>query len=363
MNAIASESFDSSFSVQDSDTFYLNQELTENFTKESNSEELSMYFKDFGLNNSLARSDVLVEKSNSLLFRYEGGGVIVYDSHAHKSGEIYEAGSQQTRVIPTSIQREIETASENDKSQYKKLSFLSPKKFLSSEYTLVAPTKNVLIFDSKFESGNLGKAIKLSENEYNLYLDFDFNTSGHTQWFYFSVKTYMPRHKVTLNIVNLLKYDSLYNDGMKPLVYSKKLCELTGIDWHRAGENISYYRNNITRNDSAKKECYFSLSFSYEFLYEDDTVFFAHCFPYTYTDLQNFLTKSQENSDILRVDTLCQTLAGNNCYILTITSSANTYTPWEFEYEKLTRSAAWRKIQRNRNVKFRQSKSEEREWA
>ena len=46
---------------------------------------------------------------------------------------------------------------------------------------------NLLVFDSKFESGNLRRAIKVSNVEYNLLMENDFNTKGHTQWFYFKV--------------------------------------------------------------------------------------------------------------------------------------------------------------------------------
>ena len=42
-----------------------------------------------------------------------------------------------------------------------------------------------LVFESRFESGNLFSAIKKSDNEYNMLLQNDVNTSGHTQWFFF----------------------------------------------------------------------------------------------------------------------------------------------------------------------------------
>lgn len=37
-----------------------------------------------------------------------------------------------------------------------------------------------LCFESRFESGNLLAAIKISENEYDLILQNDINTNGHT---------------------------------------------------------------------------------------------------------------------------------------------------------------------------------------
>jgi hypothetical protein len=66
------------------------------------------------------------------------------------------------------------------------------------------------------------------------------------------------------------------------------------------------------------------LAFNYTFEYENDTVFFAHFAPYTYTDLENLLLKysKEENAkDILRIDGLCHSLAGNVCYCLTITNN------------------------------------------
>ena len=48
------------------------------------------------------------------------------------------------------------------------------------DYTLVIPN-NTLRFSSKFESGNLQKAIKINDNEYRLLLEHDTETLGYTQ--------------------------------------------------------------------------------------------------------------------------------------------------------------------------------------
>jgi len=37
-----------------------------------------------------------------------------------------------------------------------------------------------LIFESRFESGNLRRAVKVGENEYNLILKYDHNTTTYT---------------------------------------------------------------------------------------------------------------------------------------------------------------------------------------
>ncbi len=47
--------------------------------------------------------------------------------------------------------------------------------------------------------------------------------------------------KYTFHITNFIKPDSLFSEGMKPLIYSKKDADLHGISWHRAGEDIVYY--------------------------------------------------------------------------------------------------------------------------
>ena len=50
------------------------------------------------------------------------------------------------------------------------------------------PSDKTLLFESRFESGNLYLAQKVTDNEYNLLMQNDINTNGHTQWFFFQVK-------------------------------------------------------------------------------------------------------------------------------------------------------------------------------
>ena len=87
----------------------------------------------------------------------------------------------------------------------------------------VPPLHNMLIFDSRFESGNLRKASKVNNVEYNLWLENDLNTKGHTQWYYFKCVYSSDRpSKIQFNILNLAKTHSLYEVGMKPVVFSLK---------------------------------------------------------------------------------------------------------------------------------------------
>jgi len=63
-----------------------------------------------------------------------------------------------------------------------------------------------LIFESRFESGNLELAIKVSDTEYNLLLQNDSLTNGNTQWFYFKVSNTRYNKRVTFNILNFVLF-------------------------------------------------------------------------------------------------------------------------------------------------------------
>lgn len=67
-----------------------------------------------------------------------------------------------------------------------------------------------LVFESRFESGNLAFASKVSPKEYNLLLHNDINTKGYSNWFYFKVTNKMPC-KAKFNIVNYGKAGSMFN--------------------------------------------------------------------------------------------------------------------------------------------------------
>ena len=56
-----------------------------------------------------------------------------------------------------------------------------------------------------------------------------------------------------------------------------------------------------------------------------DTVSFAHCYPYTYSDLCDFIKRvcTYQNKDKVRRTVLCKTLAGNDVEMLIITNFAS----------------------------------------
>lgn len=44
--------------------------------------------------------------------------------------------------------------------------------------------------------------------------------------------------------MNLSKEESLYNEGLRPLLYSIEDAKKRAVGWRRCGENIAYYRND-----------------------------------------------------------------------------------------------------------------------
>lgn len=93
-------------------------------------------------------------------------------------------------------------------------------------------------------------AFKLSDSEYNLVLQNDINTKGHTQCkptlpdylgFFFRVTNISKGASVKFNILNHSKTDSLFNFGMKVLVYSEGIYKTSGVGWHREGRDIAYF--------------------------------------------------------------------------------------------------------------------------
>ncbi|KAL4483318.1 hypothetical protein ABPG72_007960 [Tetrahymena utriculariae] len=200
-----------------------------------------------------------------------------------------------------------------------------PNSDLNDQLQYSIMKKESLIFSSEFESGNLFTAYQISENHYELILQNDINTKGNTQWFFFKVQNTKKNQTVTFTILNLIKSGSLFNDGLCPAVFSQKRMEESGTEWIREGFDIRYYKSNIYRDGFRMSKFYSCLTFSYTFQYNQDTVYFAHSYPYTYSDLQDDLNKimnDKEKNQHISKKNMCLTLSGNVCDLLTITSTS-----------------------------------------
>ncbi|OCT89754.1 cytosolic carboxypeptidase 4 [Xenopus laevis] len=187
--------------------------------------------------------------------------------------------------------------------------------------------ENCLKFYSKFESGNLRKVIQVREFEYDLIMNADVNTDQHHQWFYFEVSTMKANVPYRFNVINCEKVNSQFNYGMQPVLYSVKDAICGKNYWVRTGYDICYYKNLFcyrASNDKKKRRRFNTLSFTLKFPHMDDVCYLAYHFPYTFTALMSHLEFLQQrlNSKTIyfKQQTLCHTLGGNACPLVTITA-------------------------------------------
>ncbi|OCT86804.1 hypothetical protein XELAEV_18020492mg [Xenopus laevis] len=186
--------------------------------------------------------------------------------------------------------------------------------------------ENCLKFYSKFESGNLRKVIQVREFEYDLIMNADVNTDQHHQWFYFEVSAMKANVPYRFNVINCEKMNSQFNNGMQPVLYSVKDAICGKNYWVRTGYDICYYKNLFCyrASDEKKRRRYYTLSFTLKFPHMDDVCYLAYHFPYTFTGLMSHLELLQQrhNSKTIyfKQQTLCHTLGGNACPLVTITA-------------------------------------------
>ncbi|XP_046889600.1 cytosolic carboxypeptidase 2 [Hypomesus transpacificus] len=188
----------------------------------------------------------------------------------------------------------------------------------------------ILAFESRFESGNLQKAVQVGIHDYELTLRTDMYTTKHTQWFYFRVMNMKASVTYRFTITNLMKSRSLYSLGMRPLLYSERAATETGISWRRAGSNIRYYRNqqHAEQDNSGSTKALYCLTWTFQFPFDSDTCYLAHCYPYTYTQLQRYLSRLTSDPDTAaccKLRVLCRSLAGNPVHVLTVTAPGGSW--------------------------------------
>ncbi|XP_074098473.1 cytosolic carboxypeptidase 1 isoform X4 [Cotesia typhae] len=186
-----------------------------------------------------------------------------------------------------------------------------------------------LLFESRFESGNLRKAIQIGPREYDLILTPDVNSGSRHQWFYFEVSNMETNIPYTFNIVNCEKANSQFNFGMKPILFSVIEAQLGRPGWVRTGTDICYYKNCYRRPCRGKN--YLTTSFNVIFPHSYDICYLAYHFPYTYSQLMTHIwrwSRRLEKEPIyFSAEMLCNTLNNNDCPLLTITSPESTANP------------------------------------
>jgi cytosolic carboxypeptidase protein 2/3 len=98
------------------------------------------------------------------------------------------------------------------------------------------------------------------------------------------------------------------------------------LGWHRGCYDIKYYASKKKPNQISSSNTttpFYTLSFSVELNYSNDKVYFAHCYPYTYSDCLLMLKRiclPVYAKDRLRRTELVKTLAGNTVDLLMVTN-------------------------------------------
>ncbi|XP_018647138.1 Mername-AA213 putative peptidase (M14 family) [Schistosoma mansoni] len=212
---------------------------------------------------------------------------------------------------------------------------LDIKQFVEELTNVQQWTPPCLVFESRFESGNLRQVRRIGPFHYELLLKPDLYTKRHVQWYFFRIQNILPGFIYTFLIINFTKSTSLYSQGLQPLLYSKINYQQNGKKWIRVGRNIKYTRNtmNLSNHLLDTNGEYYQLEWEMEFPYSNDICYLAYSYPYTYTnlkfDINELLMKSKENdllNKTINCDVLCQTRAGNSCFLITITDQSQCMT-------------------------------------
>lgn len=111
---------------------------------------------------------------------------------------------------------------------------------------------------------------------------------------------------------------------MKIAMFSEKTHTESKTGWFRGGLDIKYATNDYRKNPFAAAgevpKHYSTLTFSYEFPFDSDTISMAFAQPYTYSELQSYLCSLEKKCKWIVREPLCCTILGNTCDLLTITS-------------------------------------------
>uniref|UniRef100_A0A3Q4H1C3 AGBL carboxypeptidase 1 n=1 Tax=Neolamprologus brichardi TaxID=32507 RepID=A0A3Q4H1C3_NEOBR len=112
--------------------------------------------------------------------------------------------------------------------------------------------------------------------------------------------------------------------GMQPVLYSVKEALEGRPHWIRTGTEICYFRNNFCPAQGRRRTTFYTLTFTITFKHIEDVCYLAYHYPYTYSALMAHLKILQKSVDPAKVffkqQTLCSTLAGNSCPVVTITA-------------------------------------------
>ena len=191
---------------------------------------------------------------------------------------------------------------------------------LASNHVLSQINYRLMVFSGDFECGNLGYVYRTGLYEYEISMLPDSSRNYSAHWYFFRVEN-VPPGTYTFTITGIFRNLNLHDIGVLPVALSMNSIKnyannpTTNIDpklnssdldlpgWQRYGSNLNFYR---TKKSPSPR---FSLSFSFSVnSIEPDTLYFAYLYPYTYSQLKNFLAKKLPPQIVS--STLCKTPGG-----------------------------------------------------
>ena len=164
----------------------------------------------------------------------------------------------------------------------------------------------------------------------------------------------IEKNIIKFNIINLSKKSIILNEHVRVLCYYNNY-------WSRDTFNIYFYPNNIpcysevqnnininynfnyspinidniennnndiNENNDNEINYFNTLTFSFNFSKietEDKYILFSYCYPYTYSNLTNFLISLSLNNNILRFEEIGKTILGNPIQMLLITNFRDSF--------------------------------------
>ncbi|MBW00401.1 Cytosolic carboxypeptidase 4, partial [Eschrichtius robustus] len=170
---------------------------------------------------------------------------------------------------------------------------------LDEPWPLQDTTSDCLRFFSKFESGNLRKAIQETFSkfslfgtwlEYDLLINADVNSTQHQQWFYFKVSGMREAVPYRFNIINCEKANSQFNYAIsnhpeEGWIISGELLVLPTTILPMKLQQGNHYRQSAAITGAESGKCYYTLTFAVTFPHAEDVCYLAYHYPYTYTAL------------------------------------------------------------------------------
>ena len=185
-----------------------------------------------------------------------------------------------------------------------------PTSFYKQYHLLVYdPKKEIeskgLKFSSNFESGSLGPVYQVGPKTYEIHLKPDPTQMYIALWYFFRVENFHPGTYKFI-IVGFYRDAQLHGIGVQPTSLSMNDMK-KGIGWKRFGSNMNFWCWKKVGNQNI-----YALSFTFS-IETDDIIYFSYLYPYTYSNLIQFLSSIQITNFY---SYLCNTLGGNKLPII-----------------------------------------------